>query len=282
MADILWALSRITMADVLDIALVALVIYAVLIVIRGTQAVQMLRGIIVIAIVILLSSILPFPAFSWLTRSALPALLISIPIIFQPELRRLLEKVGRAGGLINRPRQALTAFIVTEIVRACRRLSESKHGALIVLERTTGLQDYIETGIRIDSLVSMDLLITIFFPNTALHDGAVIIREGRIVAAACVLPLSEHMRADRHVGTRHRAAVGITEQTDAISVVVSEETGIISVANNGRMARRLDERRLRTVLQSMYTAKDSGDKPARGGAQQPSSESSRASGSQAS
>ena len=252
MADVFWALARIKLVDVVDICLVALVFYAVFQLIRGTQAVQLLRGIIVLVIGILISSILPLPAFRWLMRNVLTPLLVAIPVVFQPELRRGLEKLGRAGGLINRPRQAVATLVVTEIVRACRRLSEQKHGALIVLERTTGLQDFVETGIRLDAEVSMDLLLTVFFPNTALHDGAVIVREGRIVAAACVLPLSDHIRADRHVGTRHRAAVGITEQTDAISVVVSEETGIMSVAHNGRMARRLDERRLRTILQAMY------------------------------
>jgi diadenylate cyclase len=282
MADVLWALTRIRLIDVLDICLVGLVFYALFMLIRGTQAVQLLRGIIVVVIGILISSILPLPAFRWLMRNSLTPLLVSIPIVFQPELRRALERLGRAG-VLNRPRQALTTLVVTEIVRACRRLSEQKHGALIVLERTTGLQDYIETGIRLDAQVSMDLLLTIFFPNTALHDGAVIVREGRIVAAACVLPLSEHMRSDRHVGTRHRAAVGITEQTDAISVVVSEETGIISVAHNGRMARRLDERRLRIVLQSMYGG-DSMPRALRreGAMQRTGSETSSAGGGQGS
>jgi diadenylate cyclase len=255
MADVVWALSRIKLVDILDICLVALIFYILFLLIRGTQAVQLLRGIIVLVIGILISSILPLPAFKWLMRNALTPLLVAIPVIFQPELRRGLERLGRGAGFLNRPRQAVTTLIITEVVRACRRLSDQQHGALIVLERTTGLQDYIETGIRLDAQVNMDLLLTIFFPNTALHDGAVIIREDRVVAAACVLPLTEHIHSERHVGTRHRAAVGITEQTDAISVVVSEETGIISVAHNGRMVRRLDERRLRNILQSMYGGK---------------------------
>lgn len=267
MADVLWALSRIELIDILDICLVGLVFYALFLLIQGTQAVQLLRGIIVLVIGILISSILPIPAFKWLMRNAIPALLVSIPVIFQPELRRGLERLGRAGGLINRPRQATATLMITEVVRACRRLSSEQHGALIVLERSTGLQDFIETGIRLDAEVTMDLLLTIFFPNTALHDGAVIIREDRIVAAACVLPLTEHIRAERHVGTRHRAAVGITEQTDAISVVVSEETGVISVAHNGRMVRRLDERRLRNILQSMYGRPGQGDEVERLSAQ---------------
>ncbi|NLS77009.1 MAG: TIGR00159 family protein [Chloroflexi bacterium] len=253
MADILWALSQLQLADILDICLVGLVFYVLFLLMRGTQAVQMLRGIIVLVIAVLVSSVLPLPAFKWLMRNVLPAMLVAVPVVLQPELRRWLERLGRgAGGLVNRPRRAVTNFVVTEIARACRRLSEQRQGALIVLERTTGLQDYVETGIRLEARVSADLLLTIFYPGTALHDGAVIIREDQIVAAACVLPLSEHLRSDRHVGTRHRAAVGITEQSDAISVVVSEETGVISVAQNGRMARRLDERRLRNILQSNY------------------------------
>ncbi len=257
MSDVLWAFSRLDLSDVLDILLVALVFYMIFMLIRGTQAVQLLRGIIVLVIIILVSTVLPLPAFKWLMRNSLTPLLVAIPVIFQPELRRGLERLGRAGGLINRPREAVVTLVVTEIARACRRLSEQGHGALIVLERNTGLQDYVDTGVRLDARVTADLILTIFFPNTALHDGAIIIREDRIAAGACVLPLTEHMRGERHMGTRHRAAVGITEQTDAISVVVSEETGTISVARNGRMVRRLDERRLRNILQEMYGGLDS-------------------------
>lgn len=255
MADVLWALSQLKPIDVIDILLVALLFYILFLVIRRTQAVALLRGLIVLVIGILASRILPFPGFKWLLRNALTALVISIPVVFQPELRRALELLGRAR-LVNRPREAETTAVITEIARACRRLSEQQHGALIVLEQSTGLQDYIGTGIRLDARVTADLLLTIFFPNTALHDGAVIIREQRIAAAGCVLPLSEERHSERHIGTRHRAAVGITEQTDAISVVVSEETGIISIAQNGRMVRRLDERRLRNILQSMYRGKE--------------------------
>ncbi len=256
MSDVLWAFAQLEPLDILDILLVALAFYIVFLLIRGTQAVQLLRGIIVLVIGILVSSVLPLPAFKWLMRNSLTPLLVAIPVIFQPELRRGLERLGRAGGLINRPREAVMTLVVTEVARACRRLSEQGHGALIVLERSTGLQDYIETGVPVDARVTADLILTVFFPNTALHDGAIIIREDRIVAAACVLPLSEQMRADRHLGTRHRAAIGITEQTDAIAVVVSEETGMISVAQNGRMVRRLDERRLRSILHEMYRGRE--------------------------
>jgi len=258
LSDVWWVISRINALAVVDILLVAAIVYGFLQLIRGTQAVQLLRGIIlIILIVVLVSGVFRLTAFNWLLRNAIPALLVSIPVVFQPELRRALERLGRAGGIVSWPlHEEQRDWLVEEIVKAAVALSKVRHGALIVLERETGLQDYIDTGVILDSRVSAELLMTIFYPSTALHDGAVIIREDRIVAAACVLPLSEIMVVvDGHVGTRHRAAVGITEQTDAISVVVSEETGIISVARAGRMVRHLDERRLRTVLGALLQPK---------------------------
>ena len=254
MSDILWVLSRLQVTDVLDILLVAAVLYAVLQLIKGTQAIQLLRGVIIlIFLAVLLSSILRLTAFSWLIGNAVPALLVAIPVIFQPELRRALERLGRAGGLIDRPmREAAANRAVIQVARACRMMAEAHYGAIIVLERNTGLQDYIDTGVRLDAQVSSEILLTIFFPNTALHDGAVIVREDRIVAAGTLLPLSDSRVTDRHLGTRHRAALGISEQTDAIVVVVSEETGTISLAHNGRMVRHLDENRLRSILQKLY------------------------------
>lgn len=255
MAEVLWALSRLSWLDVIDILLVSAVFYALLLMIRGRQAVQLLRGIIILVIGVLVSYVLPLPALKWLMKKSETPLLVSIPVIFQPELRRVLERLGRGGGLINRPRTPLATLIIAEVVRACRRLSEQRHGALIVLEQNTGLQDYVDTGILVDARITSELLLTIFFPNTALHDGAVIVREDRILAAGCVLPLSEQERPERHMGTRHRAGLGITEQTDAISVIVSEETGAISVAQNGRIVRISDERRLRNTLQALYRGK---------------------------
>ncbi len=255
MSDILWILSRLDFRDTVDILLVALVFYALLRLFEGTQAIQLLRGvIIVIFLTALLSNVLPFTAFSWLINSIIPALFVAVPVIFQPELRRALGRLGQAGGLMmDRPmREAAANRAITEVARACRMLSGARHGAIIVLERQTGLQDYAESGIRIDARVSSDLLLTVFYPNTPLHDGAVIMREDHILSAAVVLPLSGRSLADRHLGTRHRAALGITEQTDAIAVVVSEETGIVSVAHNGRIVRHLDESRLRSILQRLY------------------------------
>jgi diadenylate cyclase len=154
--------------------------------------------------------------------------------------------------LTTSSRESSTAEIIDRVCTACTRLSERHHGGLIVLERSTGLEEYIETGVKLDSGVTVELLLTIFYPNTALHDGAVVIREGRIVAAACVLPLASGAISDRQMGLRHRASIGVTEETDAVAVVVSEETGTISVAHNGRMIRRLDGKRLRKTLQALF------------------------------
>lgn len=253
MLDIGWYLQRLDWWSVLDIALVTLTFYWLLLLIRGTQAVPLLRGTVILAVIMILAaSLLPFRGFSWLVERALTALLVAIPVIFQPELRRTLERLGRTSAYLTSSRETSTADIIDEISTACTRLSERQHGALIVLERTTGLEEYIEKGVRIDSQVTTELLLTIFYPNTALHDGAVIVRNGRAVAAACVLPLSAGTISDRQMGLRHRAAIGVTEQTDAVAVVVSEESGVISVAHNGRIIRRLDGKRLRKTLQALY------------------------------
>jgi len=254
LSDILWIFSHFDWLSTIDILLVALFFYWLLFLIQGTQAVQLLRGIIIIILLsILVTSIFQLTAFSWLIRNSIPAMLVAIPVIFQPELRRALERLGRTGFLINRPpRRAIIERAINQICEACQQLSEHRHGALITLERETGLQEHIDTGVKVDALVTSELLLTIFFPNTALHDGAVIVREDRVIAAACVLPLTEDFMTDRHLGLRHRAAIGITEQSDAIAIVVSEETGVISIARNGRIIRHLDEKRLRKVLQVFY------------------------------
>lgn len=255
MTDLLSILLRLDGKSVFDILLVSIIFYWLFTLIQGTQAVQLLRGVIVIVVITaVITNIIQLTAFSWLIRNSLPALLVAIPVVFQPELRRLLERLGRSteGFLSRRSRETILRQVIETVSRACSQLSLARHGALIVLERRTGLQDVIETGELIDAEVSQGLLLTIFFPNTALHDGAVIIREARIMAAGCVLPLSAANGSERHLGTRHRAAVGVTEGSDAIAIVVSEETGIISIAHNGRMIRRLDEKRLAKVLTAFY------------------------------
>ena len=239
---------------IVDILLVALVFYGLLQLFRGTRAVQVLRGLLVVVLAIaIITNFLELTAFTWLLRNAAPAILVAIPVIFQPELRRALERLGRTtpffGGNMRR-RQA--ARIMEEIIQAMLVLSERKHGALIVLEGQTGLQEHKETGVAIGGQVSARLLLTIFHPGTPLHDGAVFIRGESLTAAAALLPLAKRQLLDVQLGTRHRAAIGITEESDALALVVSEETGTMSVARNGRMVRRLDDTRLRKVLQAFY------------------------------
>ncbi|MCS7286268.1 MAG: diadenylate cyclase CdaA [Anaerolineae bacterium] len=247
-------LRNLTWTNLLDIFLVAVVFYALLHLIRGTQAVQLLRGVLVIAVgAMIVSALLPFTALRWLIRNSIPALLVALPVIFQPEIRRALERLGRAGSFLNMASQeAMGGKVLHEIVKAVGSLAEHHYGALIVLEGMTGLQPYAETGVILDAEVSKELLLTIFYPGTALHDGAVIVRGNKILAAGCILPLSSNPSLYRSLGTRHKAAIGITEQSDALAVVVSEESGTISVAYNGRMIRHLDEKRLLRVLQTIY------------------------------
>lgn len=242
-----------TWSSVLDILLVALVFYGLFRLFQGTQAVALLRGVLVIALIFILAAS-RFTALGWLLRNSLPMILVAIPVIFQPELRRALERLGRSAPLTmgRTAREAVAQQVIHEISQAVESLARERTGALIVLEGETGLEEYIESGERIDADVSARLLATIFFPGTPLHDGAVIIRGERIVAAGCVLPLTQRDLADSSLGTRHRAAVGVTEQNDAVVIVVSEETGIVSLARAGRIARRLDSQRLRTILQAFY------------------------------
>lgn len=252
--DILNSLSRITnLANLLDIALVSLVFYGLLRLFRGTQAVQLLRGILVIALAAaVLSQLVQLTAFNWLLRNSTPFILVAIPVIFQPELRRALERVGRSTPfLTRRVESTVTQNLISQVIRAVEQLSQRRHGALIVFEGTTGLSDITDLGVQLNSEVTAELLTTIFFPNTALHDGAVVIRGDRLLAAGCVLPLTQRTLVDHQLGTRHRAAIGVTEQTDALSIVVSEETGNVSVARNGRIL-RMELNVVRTLLSDFY------------------------------
>lgn len=245
-------LARLNVWSILDILIFAAIIYGVLSVFRGTTALTVLYGLVfLLAAVLVVGAVPQLVVLNWFFDNTLPLLSLALLILFQPELRRAMERVGRVRELLYpaigyQGAQGLTRTI-DEVAKACRRLSERRVGALIVLERNTGLQEYAESGIPLDAVVSMECLLTLFHPQTPTHDGAVIIRGDRIAAAGCLLPLSAN-RADYQLGTRHRAALGITEQTDAICVVVSEETGIISLANNGRLVRHLDEGKLKRVL----------------------------------
>jgi len=257
LTDVPSLLLRLEWTSVIDILLVSIIFYGLLTIIQGTQAVQLLRGLmIIVVIIVVVTSVFELTAFSWLIRNSLPALLVAIPVVFQPELRRLLERLGRStGGFLSvRSQESVVRHVIRTVAQTCSQLSLARQGALIVLERETGLKDIIETGVRVNAEISLELLLTIFFPNTALHDGAAIIRQDRVVAAGCVLPLSTTDGGERQLGTRHRAALGVTEASDAIAVVVSEETGIVSIAHNGRIIRRLDEKRLEKILTALYRA----------------------------
>ena len=254
MTDILVSLSRLfEWRNLLDVALVSLIFYGLLLLFRGTQAIQLVRGILVIALgTVVVNQVVQLTAFRWLLTNTAAVILIAIPVIFQPELRRALERVGRTAPLlVRRTDNTTTQQVVNEVVKAVEQMSDRHIGALIVFEGATGLGEFVDRGVAVDAEVSAELLTTIFFPNTALHDGAVVVAGDRIAAASCVLPLTQRELADSHMGTRHRAAIGVTEQADALSVVVSEETGNISVARNGRIL-RIDPGRLRTLLSDFY------------------------------
>ncbi|MCJ7738940.1 MAG: diadenylate cyclase CdaA [Anaerolineae bacterium] len=255
MADILWYLQRLGWTDVLDILIVAFIFYWILYLVRGTRAVPVLRGVIFLIIAVsILTSLIQLRAFGWLADNALPALLVAVPVVFQPELRRALERLGRARSLVGRATgdRVLLEHALDAIVSACGTLAGRKYGALFVLERETGLQEFIDSGIYLDAAITPELLVNVFDPHTTLHDGAVVVRAGRAVAGACVLPLSTAFLADRQLGLRHRAAIGVTEESDAIAVVVSEERGSISIAHSGRIIRNLDANRLESVLRAFF------------------------------
>lgn len=251
MDNILHSISQLSLDwnNVLDIALVTAVIYTILVLIRGTRAVQVLRGLIVLALLVfLLSTAFDLPAFNWLVSNSIPALLVAVPVIFQPELRRALEQLGHTSRYLRIFRRHQESPVIIAVKEACQRLSQRRHGALIVFEQDTGLQEYIDTGVPLDSAVSMELLLTIFNKHTELHDGAVIVRNDRIAAAACVMPLSTSSLSDSKMGLRHRAGLGTSEVSDAVVLIISEETGQASIAHNGRVIRRQDISRLDSIL----------------------------------
>src|ERR671928_2066267 len=241
--------ARFGLSAILDIAIVTLLLYWLLSLISGTSAATLVRGILILLTVgFVLSNVFSLTMLQFLLRNSIPALIFAIPVLFQPEIRRALEQLGRAGSLIPRTTVVSPNTRVAEtIARAAQQCSERRFGALMIIERSTPLGEYAARGVPMDALVSVELILNIFWPNSPLHDGAVIIHGDRVVAAAVVLPLAQSPTVE-HIGTRHRAAIGITEVSDAIAVVVSEETGTISIANAGRMVRNLGEARLQKVL----------------------------------
>lgn len=243
----------------LDISVVAFVIYKFMMLIKGTRAVQLIKGLVVLVVASVIAERLHLTTVNWLLSQLRLVIVVALPVVFQPELRRALEQLGR-GKFFARPLTTLGAEdmekLINELVRAMQVLAKNRTGALVVVERETGLNDYIETGIRVDGVVSAELLINIFVPLTPFHDGAAIIRGDRVVAAGCFLPLSESPYLSKQLGTRHRAALGISEISDAVVLIVSEETGVVSVAEGGKLTRFLDEKNLRELLQNLMLPQD--------------------------
>jgi len=256
-ANLLFLLQRFTWASAIDILLVTIMFFAVLRWLRDTQAMALARGLVaLIILVVLLTSLINLPAFTWLLRAILPALILAIPVIFAPEIRQALERLGQAEVWFPRSNAVATASVSPKVVEAVKRLARRHHGALIVFQHITPLNETIATGVLLDAYVSPELLLQIFYPNTPLHDGAVIIVGNRIAAAACVLPLSSSgvlaHSPERQMGLRHRAALGIAEVSDAVAVVVSEETGSISLAHEGKMLHRISAERLQRLLATYF------------------------------
>ncbi|HOV79087.1 MAG TPA: diadenylate cyclase CdaA [Bacillota bacterium] len=238
-------------SSVIDILIVAFVMYKIMQLIKGTRAVQLIKGLVVLLLATAVSSLLNLNTINWLLRQAMTALVVALPVVFQPELRRALEKLGRGRFLAHpplAPGEIDLAKVIAEITRAIAVLSKNKLGALIIIERETGLEEHIDTGVKIDGIVSAEFLVNIFLPKTPLHDGAVIIRGDRVAAAACFLPLSESPYLTSGIGTRHRAGIGITEHSDAVALIVSEETGGVSIAVEGALTRHVDEASLQDRL----------------------------------
>jgi len=233
-----------------DIALVWYVIYKLIMIIRSTKAIQLLKGIFVVVIVWVLSIVLNLHTIQWLTNQAILWGFLVIIILFQPELRRALEQLGR-GSIFTRSgrsEEEKVDKVIDSIVTSAEYMGKRRIGALITIEQETGIDDYAETGTLIGGILTSQLLTNIFTPNTPLHDGAVIIRQDKIIAAACYLPLSESAFISKELGTRHRAAIGVSEVTDALTIIVSEETGAISCTKMGELLRDLDSDQLREFL----------------------------------
>lgn len=241
--------------DIVDILIVSFLIYEALTLIRGTRATQMAIGSVVVILLFYLSQAFPLKTVGWLIRSLLAYGVFAAIVLFQSDIRRALSNLGRTPFFQYFGRSEHAAETIEEILTATAMLAKARVGAIIVIEREIGLRNYVESGIPLDAAVSYDLLTTIFQPTTPLHDGAVIISEGRIAAAACFLPLTVNPKLDRDLGTRHRAAIGLTEESDAIAVIVSEERGEVSLSRHGQISRGLTTDDLRNRLQRLMLAR---------------------------
>lgn len=243
-------IMNISVFDIIDISIVAYVFYNVYLLIKETRAEQLVKGIVILLLTSKISELMQFQVIHWILKNTMTVGLIALLIVFQPELRRALEHIGRTKFLVKSNMDGSLDYdnIILEIVQTASSLSKSEIGALIVFERETGLNEIIHTGTIIDAKLSKQLLINVFIPNTPLHDGAVVVRGDRVMAAGCFLPLTENNKLNQEVGTRHRAALGISEKSDCVSLVVSEETGAISIAENGKLFKNLSQEDLEIYL----------------------------------
>ena len=249
-------LSTISALDVIDILIVAAIIYKIYEMLQETRAITLIKGLAVLLTITVVCSWLNLHVISWLLQKAIAILTVALPIVFQPELRRALEHLGQ-GKLLGKSvflDDNEVQNVVEELVKASKSLSASKTGALIVIERSMKLNDISSTGIHIDGLITSEFLLNVYIPNTPLHDGAAVVRGDRLIAAGCLLPLTENRELSTELGTRHRAAIGLSEQCDALVLVVSEETGTISIAENGHIMRHLDSDTLRAALKPAFKA----------------------------
>ena len=249
-------LSTVGPLDILDILIVAIILYEVYEMLQDTRAITLVKGLLVLLGITLVCNWMELHVISWLLQKTVTLIFVALPIVFQPELRRALEHLGQGRFLGNAAllddEQARS--VVHELVRAVRTLASTKTGALLVIERNMGLNDISATGIQIDGLITAEFLLNVFIPNTPLHDGAAVIRGNRLIAAGCLLPLTENRTLSTELGTRHRAAIGLSEQCDALIVVVSEETGTISIAENGHIMRHLDKETLQAMLEPAFSS----------------------------
>ena len=255
-------LSTISLLDVLDILIVALILYKLYVMLQDTRAITLVKGLLVILGLKIVCNWLSLHVIYWLLQQTLTLLFVALPIVFQPELRRTLEHLGQ-GRFFGKSLfldDSEARSLVNELDKAVMLLSSRKIGALLVFEREMGLNDISATGVQIDGLITADFLMNVFIPNTPLHDGAAVIRGKRLIAAGCLLPLTENRTLSTELGTRHRAAIGLSEQCDALVVVVSEETGTVSVAENGRIVRRLSSEHLKSYLRPIFMPKTTGIK----------------------
>jgi len=240
--------------DVVDILIVAVILYKVYEMLQDTRAITLVKGLIVLMIVTLVAGFLELHVISWLLQKSVQLLFVALPIVFQPELRRALERLGQGRflGLDQYLDVEEANSITNEIDKAVFNMADKKIGALLVIEKNVGINEIIDTGIKIEGLITTEFLMNVFIPNTPLHDGAAVVRGKRLVAAGCYLPLTENRSLSSELGTRHRAAIGLSEQCDAVIIIVSEETGVVSVAENGRIERYMSHDSLRQRIRPLF------------------------------